>query len=212
MNNLVNHVFYCITSRPLGPSNFFTIDRNVVVYVHCHDVTSTFLIWSLNFDLDVKSARSQNRWINQIFSIGCTNDNHIAELFNTIKFSEKLRHDRGFHVRGDSCPTCSEHRIHLVEKDDDRPTFGTLFASSLKHQTNLPLGLPHVFIQQFWTLDVEKIRATFVRPSCESNFLGKAICNCLGDKCLSATWWAIQKDSFGRLKTELTKKCLMQER
>ncbi len=106
----------------------------------------------------------------------------------------------------------AEHRVHLVEEDDDRPSFLRLLARSLEHEADLPLGLTDVLVEELWALDVEEVAARFLVTGRISDLLRERVGNSFRDECLAAARRAVEQDALGRRQAVLGEQLLVQER
>ena len=80
----------------------------------------------------------------------------------------------------------AEHRVHLVEEDDDRPALLALLPRPLEHEADLALGLADVLVEQLGALDVDEVAAALLVAGRRGDLLGEAVGDGLGDQGLAA--------------------------
>ena len=74
------------------------VQRQVRSEVLAEDVTGALGIGTLDLDLHVEPARSQDRGVDHVFTVGGTNNDDVLEPLDTIDLGQQLRHDRGLHI------------------------------------------------------------------------------------------------------------------
>ena len=63
------------------------------------DVPGCVGVGAFDADLHIESAGAQDRGVDEILAVRCTDDDDVVELFDAVDLGEQLRHDRRLHVR-----------------------------------------------------------------------------------------------------------------
>ena len=63
------------------------------------DILGRRFVRTVDFDLHIEPAGSQHGRIDEILPIAGANDDDVAQPLDAVNLRQKLRHDRGFHVR-----------------------------------------------------------------------------------------------------------------
>ena len=122
------------------------------------DVARGLGVRTLDLDLHVEAPRPQDRRVDHVLAVRRADHDDVLESLDAVDLAEQLRDDRVLDVGRDARPPGAEHRVHLVEEDDDRRALAGLLTRALEHQPDVPLGLADVLVQQLGALDVQEER------------------------------------------------------
>ena len=114
--------------------------------------------------------------------------------------------------RADARAAGAEHRVHLVEEDDDRPALLALLPGPLEHQADLALGLADVLVEQLGALDVDEVAAALLAAGLVGDLLGQRVGDRLGDQRLAAAGRAVEQDALRRRQLVLGEQVVVEER
>ncbi len=176
------------------------------------DVARRLRIGTLDLDLHVEPAGTQDRRVDHVFAVRSADHDDVLQQLDPVDLGEQLRNDRVLHVGAHAAATGTEDRVHLVEEDDDRHALGRLLPGALEDQPDLPLGLADVLVQQLGTLDVEEERAAVALAALLLDLLGQRVGDRLGDQRLAAAGRPVEQHAFRRFELVLGEQVLVQER
>ena len=186
-------------------------DRDLGGEVAGEDVGRRLAVGPLDLDLHVEPTGAQDRRVDEVLPVGGADHDHVAQPLDAVDLGEQLGHDRRFHVGRDPRAAGAEHRVHLVEEHDDRPTLLALLPRPLEHETDLALGLAHVLVEQLGSLDVDEVAAALLVAGLRRHLLGEAVGDGLGDQRLATTRRAVEQDPLRRWEAVLGEQLLVQE-
>ena len=188
--------------------------RQIHRQVLTEDVLGGFGVRALDLDLHVETSRPQDRRVNHVLAVRCTDDDDVLQALDAVDLAEQLRHDRGLDVGADACPAGAEDRVHLIEEDDDRSALGGLFPGPLEDQPDVALGLAHELIEQLRALDIQEVGLGFpgVFAADLGHLLGQRVGDRFGDQRLAAAGWTVEQHTLRRAQRVLPVQILVQER
>mmetsp|Transcript_1727 Transcript_1727/g.4031 ORF Transcript_1727/g.4031 Transcript_1727/m.4031 type:complete len:777 (+) Transcript_1727:352-2682(+) len=147
-----------------------------------------FKIWHGNVDQLIQTSRTHQRGIDNVGSVGSTDNKDILLCTHSVHFCQKLVHDTigsTTTISGRSSTLLGDG-IQFIEKQDTRSGLSGLF----KDITNIRLGFSKPHCQEFRSLDRNKVCLTFV---------GNSLCH----ERLTATGRSVEQDTLAWAHTEL---------
>ncbi len=149
---------------------------------------SSLKVWQLDIDHSVESSRSCQGWVQNVFSICGSENDHIVLGVESIHFAKKLIKSRiGLPASRRWWASLSSNGINFVYEDNCR---GFLFGS-LKKVSDSTWANPDVNLVEFTSWHVKEIYLRL--PSTGS-----------GEKSLSCSRWSGKKSSFWNLRTHFS--------
>ena len=170
-----------------------------------------FAVGAIYLDLDVEAARAQDGRVNQVFTVGRSDDDHIAQRLHAVYLGQQLGHDGGFHIGADARASGAKQRLHLVKEHDHRPAFFGFLAGALEDEAYLAFRLAHILVEQLGALDVEEVTAGFGVVGGFGQLLGEGVGHCFGDEGLAAAGRPVEQYAFGSRELVLHEEFGMQE-
>ncbi len=132
------------------------VDRQVGGEVTGQDVHATLVSGTLDANLHVEAARTQNRRIDHVLAVGGADDDDVVQLFDAVDLRKKLRYHGGLDIRGDARTAGAEKCFHLIEEDDHGDAVRGTVAGAREDLANLALGFAHVLVEQLGPLMLRK--------------------------------------------------------
>src|SRR5690606_5236348 len=187
------------------------VQRQIRLDVLAEDVLRRLRVRALDLDLHVEPARPQDRRVDHVLAVGGANDDDVLQALHTVNLGEQLRDDGVLHVRGDARAPSAEHRVHLVEEDDNRRALARLLASPLEDEADVPLSLADVLVEQLRALDVEEVAAALLLALLLGDLLRQRVGDRLRDERLATAGWAVQQHALRRTQLVLPEQVRVQE-
>ncbi len=151
------------------------IHRQIHRQVLAEDVLGGLGVRTLDLDLHVETARSQDRRVDHVLAVRGADDDDVLQTLDAVDLAQQLRHNGGLDVGADAGAAGAEDRVHLIEEDDHRSALGGFFPGPLEDQPDMTLGLAHELVQQFRALDIQEVGLGFagVLPAHLRHLLGQ---------------------------------------
>src|SRR4051794_25821209 len=93
------------------------------------NLLATANIWSRHNDATVETTWTKKSWIENVRTIGCSDQDHAFVGFKAVHFNEKLIESLLTLIvtATQACATVTTDSIDFVDEDDTRRVFFTLF-------------------------------------------------------------------------------------
>ena len=130
-----------------GGSHLRSVQGQVIGQVQAENFGGTGGIRAVNANLQVESTRAHHRGINQVFTVGRTNNDDVLQRLHTVNFSKQLRHDGRLNIGGTTRTAHTEQGLHLVKEHDDRVARLRLLTGGNKNIADLTLRLTNELIE-----------------------------------------------------------------
>ena len=168
-----------VAVAPAQALDLVGVERQVDGEVAGVDRPRRLLVGALDLDLHVEPAGAQDGRVDEVLAVGGADDDDVLQGLDPVDLGQQLRDDGGLHVRADAGAAGAEHRVHLVEEDDDGPALLGLLPGPLEHQADLALGLADVLVQELGALDVEEVALASPSPATSATFLASELATAL---------------------------------
>ena len=130
-----------------GGCHFRSVQGQVLGQVQTENLCRTGGIRAVDADFQVESARAHHRGIDEVFTVGRTNNDDVLQRLHTVNFGKQLRHDGRLNIRGTTRTAHTEQRLHLVKEHDDRVPRLRLLTGGNENIANLTLRLTNELIE-----------------------------------------------------------------
>ena len=130
-----------------GGCHLCRVQGQVLGQVQAENFGGTGGIRAVNANLQVESTRAHHRGINQVFTVGRTNNDDVLQRLHTVNFSKQLRHDGRLNIGGTTRTAHTEQGLHLVKEHDDRVARLRLLTGGNKNIADLTLRLTNELIE-----------------------------------------------------------------
>mmetsp|Transcript_33468 Transcript_33468/g.109658 ORF Transcript_33468/g.109658 Transcript_33468/m.109658 type:complete len:464 (+) Transcript_33468:258-1649(+) len=151
------------------------------------DALASWQVWQRDVDELVKTARSEQRLVQELGTVGRTDEEDVLLHTDAIDLRQQLVHHTIASTTGASArATSCTNGVQLVEEQHAR----CRSASLVEDLTHIRLGLTEPHRQKLGALDAHKVRRALAR-------------HCLGEQCLATTRWAIEQHTSRWLHAEL---------
>ena len=188
------------------------VERRLLADVDAEDLPGGRRVRPVDPDLHVEAARSEDGRVDQVLTVGGTDDHDVLERLDPVELGEELGHDGRLDVGADAGASGAEQGVHLVEENDDRHAFVRLLLGPLEDQANLTLGLADPLVEELGSFDVQEIGADVGAAGPFRDLLGEAVGDCLGDEGLATARRPVEEDALRRVELVLTEQILVHVR
>src|SRR6266540_7110847 len=128
------------------------------------NVQTSRVVWGWNIDQPVEPSRTENRWINNVWTICRANHYNVDEGLNTVHLGQQLaNHPLRDTAVAEAHSSARNHGVQFVEEDDrrrGRPTLPEYLSDGL-------LRFAHPLAEELGSLDRDEVRLT-LRRHCTS--------------------------------------------
>ena len=181
-----------------GGCHLRSVQGQVLGQVQAENLCRTGGVRAVNADLQVESARAHHGGIDEVFTVGRTNDDDVLQRLHTVNFGKQLRHDGRLNIGGTTRTAHTEQRLHLVKEHDDRVASLRLFTGGNENIANLTLGLTDELIQQLGALNVQEVAAGIRTRVQRCGTGGQGVRHGLSNHGLTVTGRTVQQNTLGR--------------
>ena len=169
------------------------------------------LVGTIDLDLSIDPAGTQNCGIDQIGAIRSQNNHDIVEGIDSVHFRAEHRHQCRKNIRMPRRAAGAEDRLSFVDEQERHETFFSFFASGGKYLTHYSFRFAHPHIEDLGPFDVHEIFA-HLGSAFFSELLRQIERSRLADECFAAARRPIKQKTLRRGVMEFCKEIRMQKR